>query len=33
MRFDSYENKFVCCNVNTERKGKFNENEIKEGMK
>ena len=33
MRFDDYENKFVCCNVNTESKGKFAEKEIKEGMK
>lgn len=33
MRFDVYENKFICCNVNTESKGKFEENEILEGRK
>lgn len=33
MRFDVYENKFICCNVNTENKDKFEENEILEGMK
>ena len=33
IRFDNYENKFICCNVNTERTSKFNENEILEGRK
>ncbi|OOM74561.1 hypothetical protein CLPUN_38020 [Clostridium puniceum] len=28
MRYDSYENKYICCNVNTESKGKFEEKEI-----